>query len=289
MASNVSNLSNLLSETIMVSMNDVNMEMKNTFDNIGDLQEAILSKFRLTIYDINFIKFDNKIFGLEYPFTSPIIIEEMKNLEIVKKTNMDEENTRRQYINYIQCREDAKIAFSLSVQPQYPTYPMPISILQNQNMPMPYVNGNTTQVYHTPRVRQVSELYQPVFQQRLIGRPMENLVNMFINSLINGGGMIPSQTSHKILATEEDINELLKTDTYENLLTELKHDTTDCNICLEEYKNDDMISLMPTCNCCYHFECIKKWLTEESNKCPICRTKINQGTREDILHQSTVV
>ena len=48
-------------------------------------------------------------------------------------------------------------------------------------------------------------------------------------------------------------------------------DISNCSICFENMK--DNIKLI--CNHVYCESCIKKWLTEKSNTCPICRTEIN--------------
>lgn len=43
----------------------------------------------------------------------------------------------------------------------------------------------------------------------------------------------------------------------------------ECIICTDEYlHNDNIIQL--DCGHCYHEKCIKKWLLDESNKCPLC-------------------
>ena len=43
----------------------------------------------------------------------------------------------------------------------------------------------------------------------------------------------------------------------------------ECIICTDEYQhNDNIIQL--DCGHCYHEKCIKKWLLDSSNKCPLC-------------------
>ena len=54
---------------------------------------------------------------------------------------------------------------------------------------------------------------------------------------------------------------------YNNSKKDLEHN--ECIICTCEYKNNDKI-LKLDCDHCYHEKCIKKWLLEESNKCPLC-------------------
>ena len=45
-----------------------------------------------------------------------------------------------------------------------------------------------------------------------------------------------------------------------------------CIICLDEYSNNDLISIMK-CKHIFHHKCLKKWLNESAD-CPICRTDV---------------
>ena len=87
----------------------------------------------------------------------------------------------------------------------------------------------------------------------------------------------------KITLTEEDFNKAIKTNTKE----EIAQIEGVCNICLEEfdiskkdlgqnmdensdnYVTQEVVSLK--CNHPYHKNCIHKWLTTQSTKCPVCR------------------
>jgi hypothetical protein len=47
----------------------------------------------------------------------------------------------------------------------------------------------------------------------------------------------------------------------------------DCLICMNEFGIEDVV--IKTCEeHIFHKHCIKKWLCEESNKCPICKKEI---------------
>lgn len=46
---------------------------------------------------------------------------------------------------------------------------------------------------------------------------------------------------------------------------------TVCSICLCEYKEEEMLRLMPECRHCFHSSCIDAWLRLHAS-CPICRT-----------------
>jgi len=47
-----------------------------------------------------------------------------------------------------------------------------------------------------------------------------------------------------------------------------------CSICLDEYKNNDLVTILK-CKHFFHDSCIKKWLLYKSKFCPICRRSCN--------------
>ncbi|CAN4109438.1 unnamed protein product [Withania somnifera] len=44
-----------------------------------------------------------------------------------------------------------------------------------------------------------------------------------------------------------------------------------CSICLADYKNKDMLRLLPDCEHLFHLKCVDPWLKLNSS-CPVCRT-----------------
>lgn len=50
-------------------------------------------------------------------------------------------------------------------------------------------------------------------------------------------------------------------------------DSTDCSVCLSEFREDESLRLLPKCNHAFHLHCIDTWLTSHSN-CPLCRASI---------------
>ena len=50
----------------------------------------------------------------------------------------------------------------------------------------------------------------------------------------------------------------------------------ECNICIECFdKGNNIIKL--NCNHEFHKDCIKKWLCDNSTKCPVCRVEVAKG------------
>ncbi|XP_028806176.1 putative RING-H2 finger protein ATL71 [Neltuma alba] len=46
--------------------------------------------------------------------------------------------------------------------------------------------------------------------------------------------------------------------------------SSSCSICLADYKEEDMLRLLPRCGHLYHLHCVDPWL-KLHNTCPICR------------------
>lgn len=49
--------------------------------------------------------------------------------------------------------------------------------------------------------------------------------------------------------------------------------TTDCSVCLGEFRDGESLRLLPKCSHAFHQQCIDKWLKSHSN-CPLCRSNI---------------
>ncbi|KAI8532341.1 hypothetical protein RHMOL_Rhmol11G0206900 [Rhododendron molle] len=48
---------------------------------------------------------------------------------------------------------------------------------------------------------------------------------------------------------------------------------TECSVCLNEFKEDEILRLLPKCNHAFHIPCIDTWLRSHTN-CPLCRAGI---------------
>jgi hypothetical protein len=54
---------------------------------------------------------------------------------------------------------------------------------------------------------------------------------------------------------------------------------SECVICIEDYKSDNIIREINKCKHSFHVKCIDKWF-EENDSCPECRYKISQTTQK---------
>lgn len=72
----------------------------------------------------------------------------------------------------------------------------------------------------------------------------------------------------KLIIPEKDLNNIPLIKYLETDKTEIK-----CTICQFEFNDNDVVRKVK-CNHLYHKECIDKWLSEESYKCPNCKSQV---------------
>lgn len=56
-----------------------------------------------------------------------------------------------------------------------------------------------------------------------------------------------------------------------------------CVVCLIEFKEHDVLKVLPNCNHAFHLDCIDIWLQTNSN-CPLCRSSISGNTHCPLDH-----
>jgi len=78
-----------------------------------------------------------------------------------------------------------------------------------------------------------------------------------------------SDTTYKNVTSDEEI-ENLKNLKYEDSSKK----NNKCPIFFSEFNDEDEVTELP-CNHIFTTEAIKKWLSEESNECPVCRYSLN--------------
>ncbi|KAJ8426637.1 hypothetical protein Cgig2_029821 [Carnegiea gigantea] len=68
-------------------------------------------------------------------------------------------------------------------------------------------------------------------------------------------------------------------------MRKLGHIELECAVCLIEFKDDDILSLLPDCCHVFHSDCIKPWLASHVT-CPVCRAnleKVSGATKSTVL------
>jgi hypothetical protein len=88
------------------------------------------------------------------------------------------------------------------------------------------------------------------------------------SSIFNVSNNIELNNDVLVIGNKDEIEQLK-----ELKFSETSKKNKECPICLEEFKDDDLI-LGIHCKHNFHTKCIKKWLKEYSNKCPLCSKEI---------------
>lgn len=124
--------------------------------------------------------------------------------------------------------------------------------------------------------RELIDIFSNIFiEYSITQRPFSNFTNGLIDRYVELY-YIPTEIpleSTKVTLTDKDIKKYTETITFneiKNKSLKVKNQEK-CVICLNNYKNDDMVSYLNNCNHLFHKKCIDKWLKEYNNKCPICR------------------
>ena len=66
---------------------------------------------------------------------------------------------------------------------------------------------------------------------------------------------------------------------------------TECAICLEEFKRNDIIKEFYKCKHIFHKDCLKSWL-KRSNCCPLCKHDLTEdinSEKEKIIYDAVPV
>jgi len=90
---------------------------------------------------------------------------------------------------------------------------------------------------------------------------------LFMN-LMNGANQMEDVS---VTLSEESLKKLPIFE-YKDVPKEDKEKCTSCTICLENYKENDKIRVLP-CKHGFHPDCIDPWLQQYNYKCPLCRNE----------------
>lgn len=95
------------------------------------------------------------------------------------------------------------------------------------------------------------------------------------------------QASVELAVAERGLDEATL-NTYPNLLysevirkgTDSKNNYSSCSICLRDYKESDVLRMLPDCGHLYHLRCVDPWLKSHPT-CPMCRSSSSVQTQND--------
>lgn len=280
----------------------------NVSEKLGTILEKLLNNCSLLIYNIencNIITNDKTyLFGSsDAPFN--ISFEEfLKNInkdeqninKIIiidrnrdKNGNVIKENiTIENYNKWFQFEESENFINNnnypiVSENSHIIRYPI-ISLLDNiLNIPLPNLNNNNLEEEQEENQEEKNNEHNNNNETTL--NQFNNLIDVIDNYIRNTehlyiNDVIPTLDNFNNIILNEDVKIILNEDEFEKLE---KINYTDCNkeleclICLETFeKNETLIKI--NCNHLFHCNCIKNWVCNESNKCPVCRIEIAKGS-----------
>lgn len=135
-----------------------------------------------------------------------------------------------------------------------------ISLEQNEQPRTPIPSNNSPIVENNPQP-DLSNLITDLFGNTYFGNSLNYLTELLFEDV-------------KVTLTEEDFNKLKVIKLNDHNINEYKD--KECNICLDNYKNNDELKILP-CNHLFHSNCIHNWLCNEKITCPICRKDIREN------------
>ncbi len=91
---------------------------------------------------------------------------------------------------------------------------------------------------------------------------IDEIIGLIINNIV-------LDEQQNVILTEDEFDKLTCNKYKQN------DKYTNCDICLEDYKDDEVTKITP-CEHVYHIECLKRWVCEKSANCPSCRYDIKK-------------
>ena len=115
-------------------------------------------------------------------------------------------------------------------------------------------------------------IYYAIVYERTFYSDMEQPTNIL--ELFNKIYDILNSVNNRIKLANDKFTDLQHISKSELIQMNLPNNTSfECPICTETYSDHTKITMLP-CKHHYDQDCIKKWLVEQSNKCPICRSEV---------------
>ena len=96
------------------------------------------------------------------------------------------------------------------------------------------------------------------------------LTAMPLRSTLNCVYILMLRTNNTNIRRISDLNENINVDSLNTLVICNKLPDNTCSICLDEYKEDDILVKL-NCNHIFHKDCLEPWFNDNNKNCPLCR------------------
>ena len=140
----------------------------------------------------------------------------------------------------------------------------------NSNNMIPSVNQNSNR-----HINQVNPIQNQNINSRVNNSNQNNNSNIAQNSIYNSNALFNSKNLSDFDKKKDYL--FLEMDQYQYKHIQ-KYDSrkeTECAICLEEFKRNDIIKEFYKCKHIFHKDCLKNWL-KRSNVCPLCKHDLTE-------------
>jgi len=227
-----------------------------TDESLGDLQELLLNKLNISLINIKYIQCKFTINNEENienigqtPFhtklTDFLLLKDDVIFNLIQNDQFTLNNYHYSYLDYIRLRNlnDFENNYSDNLID---------TNLINTNL----INNNNNYIYYFTDFNNSTTL------------PIDNNNNNSLQNIIND-----YSEDIKIVLTDEEINQLIY-GKYSDL--KINDEEYKCPITLKTLDNNDDVVKLP----CNHIFCkneLLEWVSNDSNKCPMCRSTISNG------------
>lgn len=150
------------------------------------------------------------------------------------------------------------------------------SNIQSVNDFVNFVNNTERNNVIQQRTQQIPEIMSTVnLRNQIPGRrpDISNLLGDLLGNIVDYIAE-PEFQDVKVTITEKDFDNLQSIKISHDNINE--YIDKECNICLENYVEDDNLTVLP-CKHFFHSDCIHDWLCNEKVNCPICRKDIRDS------------
>lgn len=221
----------------------------NKQTEIGELYEYALSTYHLTFVDIEYLKLNDKIilgYG-KYGFQKKV--DNISDNSIIKIKDRNGTLKKRipiikRFVKYMRNLHDSMYAKEINEEIN-----KDIERCQSTNIVEDAVEAETIRIEYRISADVTS---------------IDNFITSFLERTMMSD-LIDGLEDVKVTLTEEQFGKLKTVNGSEC--------NTSCSICMKNIRNDTNAIMLP-CDHVFDKECIHKWLTECSNKCPNCRTEV---------------